>query len=46
MFIFVSQGTSFHKCKQGDILLKVVSLLKVKTDISYISSITCTTLFD
>ena len=29
-FIFVSQGTSFNKCKVGGIIQKVVSLLKIK----------------
>ena len=29
-FIFVSQGISFYKCKIGDIIQKVVSLLKIK----------------
>ena len=29
-FIFVSQGTSFHECKIGGIIQKVVSLLKIK----------------
>ena len=27
---FVSQGTSFYKCKIGGIIQKVVSLLKIK----------------